>query len=317
MQPPIDTTRNLAIDANSLNDLKRATKDSSPESIKAAARQFESLLTNMMLKSMRDASPQDGIFDNEQSRSFTAMLDQQLSQNLASRGMGLADVIAKQLSKNTGVSIDSTTAKKISPIHTSATSMYESVASLDSESPSSNTEKISPQLELTSIQQSYSRKLNIKNQVNDKKSFKDIIREAAEEASAVSGIPSHYLMGQAALESGWGQHEIMQANGAQSFNLFGIKASNRWKGKVASTMTTEYINGEKQTRVEKFKAYNSYAESFKDFTNLIRNNPRYKNVIGNGQSINEYAQAIQKSGYATDPQYANKLAHLIRVASAS
>jgi peptidoglycan hydrolase FlgJ len=124
-------------------------------------------------------------------------------------------------------------------------------------------------------------------------------------------MPANYMLGQAALETGWGRKEITGRDGTNSHNLFGIKATGGWKGKVVETVTTEYIDGVKQKRVEKFRAYDSYAESFKDFANLIQNNPRYQSVMENINSIGGYARAMQNSGYATDPKYANKLASVI------
>ncbi len=120
------------------------------------------------------------------------------------------------------------------------------------------------------------------------------------------------MLGQAALESGWGKREIKATDGTSSNNLFGIKATGNWDGKVVEATTTEYINGVKQKRIEKFRAYDSYTDSFKDFANLMRNNPRYENVMANLDNVNEYTQAMQKSGYATDPNYATKLNSVIR-----
>jgi len=141
--------------------------------------------------------------------------------------------------------------------------------------------------------------------------FHDRMAQHAVKASRETGMPANYMLGQAALETGWGRREIKASNGAPSYNLFGIKATGGWKGKVAETVTTEYINGVKQKRVEKFRAYDSYADSFKDFANLIQNNPRYKAVMGNVNSVSGYANALQNAGYATDPNYANKLASVI------
>ena len=94
-QPNIAAT--LALDAQNLAKLRMQAKQSPDQALKAAAQQFESLFLNMMLKSMREATPQDGMFDSEQTRMFTGMLDQQLAQNMASRGIGLADMMVKQL----------------------------------------------------------------------------------------------------------------------------------------------------------------------------------------------------------------------------
>ncbi|TXI88741.1 MAG: flagellar assembly peptidoglycan hydrolase FlgJ, partial [Burkholderiaceae bacterium] len=93
-------SENPAFDTKSLDGLRHAARDNSPESIKAAATQFEALFVNMMLKSMRQAGGQDGMFDSEQSKTYTAMLDQQLSQKIASRGLGLADALVRQMSNN-------------------------------------------------------------------------------------------------------------------------------------------------------------------------------------------------------------------------
>ena len=98
---PSNPTEGLAVDANGLNGLREAAKQNTPESVKGAAKQFEALFLNMVMKSMRDATPQNGPFDNEQTKMFTSMLDQQLSQSLAQRGVGLADVLTRQLSAST------------------------------------------------------------------------------------------------------------------------------------------------------------------------------------------------------------------------
>jgi flagellar protein FlgJ len=101
-------------------------------------------------------------------------------------------------------------------------------------------------------------------------------------------------------------------DGTQSFNLFGIKATQNWTGKVVEASTTEYINGVKQKRIEKFRAYDSYADSFKDFANLIKNNARYQHAVANVDNITQYAKAMKQAGYATDPNYAHKLASTIQ-----
>ncbi|HEY0269190.1 MAG TPA: flagellar assembly peptidoglycan hydrolase FlgJ [Methyloradius sp.] len=280
----IDYSGKLAIDANSLNSLKLAAKNSSPEAVKQVATQFESMFVNMMLKSMRDASPQDGPFDNEQSRTFTTMLDQQLSQSIASRGIGLADMLVKQLSQNGEYAAPSATPASDTP----ATS---NKSSLINDEPSTSSPGI----------------------VSDKiASFQDKMSAAAEEASASTGIPANFMIGHAALESGWGKHQIKDASGQTSYNLFGIKATANWTGKTVEARTTEYIHGVKQSKVEKFRAYDSYADAFKDFGNLMRNNPRYSNVLNNLQDGASYAKAVQAAGYATDPHYATKLSQVIK-----
>jgi peptidoglycan hydrolase FlgJ len=143
------------------------------------------------------------------------------------------------------------------------------------------------------------------------KAFQDKLAVHAEEASRATGIPAKFMLGQAALESGWGRREIRNPDGSSSNNLFGIKAGPGWKGKVTTAVTTEYVNGVPQTRVERFRAYDSYADSFKDYARMISNNPRYEKVMASANDAAAFARGLQKAGYATDPFYAAKLTRII------
>jgi flagellar protein FlgJ len=259
---------NLAIDSQSLNKLKLQAKQAPDQALKAAAKQFEAVFLNMMLKSMRDATPQDGEFDSEQTKMFTGMLDQQLAQSMSSRGVGLAEVMVKQLSRN----------QQASPSAPAAPAAMHAL----------------PSAYKADVQQS----------------FIDKLRVPAEQASRSTGVPAHLILGQAALESGWGKREIKMADGSNSYNLFGIKAGQDWKGKVAEVATTEYHNGVASRQVQRFRAYGSYAESFQDYANLLNNNPRYSGVTGQADA-KVFAQGLQQAGYATDPHYADKLAGVI------
>jgi flagellar protein FlgJ len=298
---PSDSTGKLAFDANSLNQLKFSSKSDSPEAIMAVAKQFEAVFVNMMLKSMRDATPQESMFDNEQSRTFTAMLDQQLSQSIASKGIGLADVLARQLSK-TGVTPGA------NPDQDDGVS-----AAL----PYNNALLPQKAVQMYTDPDQRNGNSNTASGNGNADAFQDMMAPHANEASRTSGIPANYMLGQAALESGWGKRMIRGTNGENSFNLFGIKATAGWTGKTVDAVTTEYVNGVKQTRVEKFRAYDSYADSFKDFANLISSNPRYGNAMSNLHDVNAYAQGLQNGGYATDPDYASKLISVIRKVSSA
>jgi peptidoglycan hydrolase FlgJ len=309
-----DLSGKLAFDANSLNKLKNSAKENSPEAIKEVAKQFEAVFINMVMKSMRAATPQDGPFDNEQSRTFTAMLDQQLSTNLANKGVGLAEVLTRQLTKSS---------------HGAVNAMEQAVSG-DSDVTNADTLGVSNVMPNLLKESGYTQKPAIvpttTPMINSLVKPSDLSGKAAEfhqrlskhavAASRETGMPANYMLGQAALETGWGRREIKSSDGTNSLNLFGIKATGGWKGKVVETTTTEYINGVKEKRVEKFRAYDSYADSFKDFAKLIQNNPRYQSVMANVNSISGYARALQNSGYATDPQYANKLASVIHKVSA-
>ena len=277
---------------------------------------------NMMLKSMREASPQDNPFDNEQSRTFTSMLDQQLSSNLASKGLGLADVLARQLSKS-GYAATNTMQQAVTDESAISGSHLQGGSALIRNPLSPiNAKTLEPKsLENKTLQSNHlpseTNLISNKPLSSSASEFQTRMAQHAEAASRATGVPAHLMLGQAALESGWGKREIKAADGTPSNNLFGIKATGNWDGKVVEATTTEYVNGIKQKRIEKFRAYDSYADSFKDFANLMRSNPRYEKVMANLQDVNGYAQAMQKAGYATDPQYASKLASVIQKVLAS
>jgi flagellar protein FlgJ len=133
----------------------------------------------------------------------------------------------------------------------------------------------------------------------------------AQEAARSTGIAPHFILGQAALESGWGRGEIRMADGSASHNLFGIKATKGWSGPTADVLTTEYVNGSAVKTVEKFRAYSSYAEAFKDYANLLAANPRYAQVLNERTDAAAFARGLQQAGYATDPNYAEKLTRVI------
>ena len=314
-----DLSGKLALDSNGLSRLKAAARDNSPEAIKAVAKQFEGIFMNMMLKSMREASPQDGEFDSEQTRSFTAMLDQQLTQNLSSKGLGLAEVLARQLSSQSAPSTQPRTpsiseeSDKKEPANQSTIS--NKVIGKAIVSDASNSLINNP---LDNVLQTTLATKEIKKVAGDHVDmFQQKMAEHANNVSQTSGIPANLMMGQAALESGWGSREIKATDGSTSHNLFGIKATPTWKGKVAEAVTTEYVDGVKQKRIEKFRAYDSYTESFQDFANMMKSNPRYNKVIENLDSPDAYAKALQQSGYATDPNYAAKLSAVIRRVSSA
>jgi flagellar protein FlgJ len=135
--------------------------------------------------------------------------------------------------------------------------------------------------------------------------------DSAQQASRITGIPTQYILGQAALESGWGKGEIRDATGLPSYNLFGIKATGGWQGRTVDVVTTEYDNGVARKVVEKFRAYNSYSEAFRDWAQLMAGNPRYGEVLARGRDANAFAFGLQRAGYATDPRYGEKLSSVI------
>jgi flagellar protein FlgJ len=133
----------------------------------------------------------------------------------------------------------------------------------------------------------------------------------ARQAQATSGIPATFMVAQAALETGWGKHEIRFDDGRTSHNLFGIRAGTHWKGPVAEIWTTEFVNGTAQKVRGQFRAYGSYEESFNDYARLISQSPRYANAMRHLGDPQAYAAALQQAGYATAPNYASVLGSMI------
>jgi flagellar protein FlgJ len=302
-----DLSGKFALDTNSLGDLKKSAKAGSPDALKGAATQFESMFINMMMKSMRDATPQDGMMDSQETKTFTTMLDQQMSQKLAKRGIGLADVLVRQLTtQQSGAALakDMQSGALGIGAEQGATRLK-----LDADTMSTDGAAASG---LGANAAGSARSTSSAGKPAHVRAFQDKLAGAAEEAEQATGVPAKFMLGQAALETGWGKRVIRNRDGSSSNNLFGIKAGPSWKGKVATAVTTEYVNGQPHTRVEKFRAYASHAEAFKDYAKMLSNNPRYEKVLAHGGDASTFAHGLQRAGYATDPQYAAKLSRIIK-----
>ncbi len=314
-----DLSGKFALDTKGLGDLKQSAKTGSPEALKGAATQFESMFINMMMKSMRAATPQDGPMDSQETKTFTSMLDQQMSQKLAKRGVGLADVLVRQLNSQAQGQAALTQQLDQQALaiggDQGATSSADSImSSLDALRGGRSADTLSTDRPATSAASSVGSAASSTNAGKPAhvRAFQDKMADAAEEAEAATGVPAKFMMGQAALETGWGRRVIRNQDGSSSNNLFGIKAGPGWKGKVASAVTTEYVNGKPHQRVEKFRAYDSHADAFKDYAKMLSNNPRYEKVLNHGGDATTFAHGLQRAGYATDPQYAAKLSRIIK-----
>ncbi|PXX12398.1 flagellar protein FlgJ [Nitrosomonas ureae] len=315
-----DISSKLAVDAKSIDDLHLMAKRDPQQALHKAAQQFEALFMNMLLKSMREATPKDGMFDSQQTQFFTQMYDQQLAQHLSTKGIGIANILVKQLGRADG-SIEPQTSIS------QADAILSSISAVNPPSPLKNGHSgdISGQLwpsvqnskkteKMTSSNEVFITPIQIESQLtksfNRSTDFINMLMPHAKTASQSTGIPSHFMLAQAALESGWGKHEIRRADNSPSYNLFGIKAGTSWKGDTVEKVTTEYINGIPQKIVDKFRAYNSYAEGFNDYARLLLDNPRYAKVL-ESSDFAAFATGLQRAGYATDPKYAEKLIRII------
>jgi len=301
-------------------DAMRAQANANPQQgLKAAAKQFDSVFTQMMLKSMRDATPSDSPFDSNDSKTFTSMLDQQLSQNMGAKGIGVADMMLKQLMRNagastgTGAQADGAGASGDSSANAGNMAAMNAMAKAYANAAGSST--ASSKASLTGNGYSADSALTppARGVGTDKvAAFVDRLAAPAQAASSATGIPARFIIGQAALESGWGKREIKNTDGSSSHNVFGIKATSDWSGKTTSAVTTEYVNGKPQKVVEKFRSYDSYEDALTDYASVLKSNPRYAPVVEASRDAAGFAHGMQKAGYATDPQYAKKLISIMR-----
>jgi len=306
-------TNSLVLEGKALSDLKLAAKQDPTQSIKVVAKQFEAMFLNMLTKSMRGATDGNSLFDNNETRLYTEMLDQQFAQKIAAgKGLGLADMLVQQLTRNqAGPPPIETSApmpiKKTFPTQAFTQGLPGSALTPLPLPPKDDAAKLfnvsTPQSIATPATPTPEKSAMTPKQ------FVSQFSSHAASAGRELGVPAHGILAQAALESGWGKREIKQADGSPSYNLFGIKANVQWTGKVAEVTSTEYVNGTPQQRTERFRAYGSYEEAFKDYASLLKSSPRYQAVL-NTNSASRFAQGLQHAGYATDPHYATKLSSI-------
>ncbi|PLR27036.1 flagellar assembly peptidoglycan hydrolase FlgJ [Pantoea endophytica] len=284
---------NAAYDSRSLNDLKREAAADPKGKAMQVAKQVEGMFVQMMMKSMRAALPQDGLLSNDQTRLFTSMYDQQIAQDIGKRGLGMADIIVKQMQP---AQEPDETAGTV-PMKLDNSFIYSNLPSNQLEQ---MVRKAVPRLPVSPS--------SLPSDSND---FIAQLAQPAQVASQQSGIPHHLILAQAALESGWGQRQILTRDGKPSYNVFGIKASGDWKGETTDIMTTEYEGGAAKKVRASFRVYGSYMEALSDYVKLLSNNPRYA-AVANAPSAEQGARALQAAGYATDPNYAQKLVGMIQ-----
>ncbi|MCK6405513.1 MAG: flagellar assembly peptidoglycan hydrolase FlgJ [Rhodocyclaceae bacterium] len=289
----------FVLDMKTAQDLRTRMQQDPKAGLQEAARQFEGMFLQMVMKSMRDATPADGPLNSDATRFYTSVLDQQLASQLGASGqLGFARLIEKQLGRY-GATAAENSAVASMPVRTIGgdgipAGAIQGAARVFSAGAS---ETPAPQVPTGPVSQSA-------------QDFAARVWSHAVDASRSTGVPAHFLVAHAALESGWGKSEIRRSDGSTTHNLFGIKAGRGWQGDTVETMTTEYVNGEARQVREKFRAYGSYAEAFRDYARLLTSNPRFSGVLGQ-QDGTSFARSLQQSGYATDPMYADKLARII------
>ncbi len=278
----------LVGDSRSLDALKNESQRDPRAAVQKAAVQFEALFMQMVLKSMRDATLKSDLMSGGASEEMaTSMFDQQLAVTLAQGGTRLAQVLTRQLTQH----LPGGAHEAPPAVHMDTRVLrYRQAAQLGAASEAATaTTATAPAIsggERAFVQQHWA---------------------SALKAQQATGVPAGFIVSQAALESGWGKGQIRHPDGAPSHNLFGIKAGQGWTGRTVDVVTTEYENGVAKKVTEKFRAYENYEEAFNDWARLMTRNPRYAAALQSGGEPGAFAQGLARSGYATDPNYGEKL----------
>ena len=298
----LEMARNVN-DIGGLNTLRQAIAEGDGEVLQEAAQQFEAIFVQMMLKSMRKAqdalADKDSPFNSQQVKFYRDMHDQQLAVDLSSNGgMGLADLIVKQLGQQDPNYRPASTIRsdgKLSSINRAATDAITQAQDMMLQSASKGS---------TSAYKAA--------MFDDQQAFVAALYPYAEKAAAELGTDAKAIIAQAAIETGWGQYVIHNGQGQSSHNLFGIKANSQWTGEQAVVDTIEFSDGVPERRKAAFRQYASLEEGLADYVNFVRSQPRYAEAVAASGNTQAYFNELQQAGYATDPNYANKVMSVYR-----
>jgi flagellar protein FlgJ len=266
-------------------------ENSEREALTAAAKQFESIFTSMLFKSMRDANStfESGLMDSQNQQFYRQMMDEQMASELSSSGsLGLADMIVAQL---TSGSVEN-------PNAASREADFEALMNKIDHVRQSRREnaELAPVTATASTPTSF----------ESPESFVTSMKPYAEKAARALGVDSSLLLAQAALETGWGQKVVSNGRGSSN-NLFNIKADKSWGGDKVATQTLEYHQGVPVKEKAAFRSYSNFEESFNDYVRFLNDNPRYTMALRHQGNNEQFIHGIHQAGYATDPQYANKV----------
>ena len=313
----------------------RAQAQQDPDAaLDTVAKQFESIFTQMMVKSMRDASEplESDFLGSSQMKSYQQMYDQQLGLDLSNRGgLGLAEILVAQLGSGETTELTKTDASGLGDLST-YDRLPQAAVSVPTESnikPERLTDDIrgNDGIAASSVI-AYDADSSAKEQLEDEisevdasqndnawlpqnpKEFVESLWGLAKKAGEALGFSPKVILAQAALETGWGKYMIQNSDGSNSFNLFGIKGGSQWSGSEASVSTLEYTNGVAERQTASFRSYESLADSFKDYVSFLTQSPRYEQALS-ASDDETFVAGLQESGYATDPKYAEKIISIL------
>lgn len=304
-------------DFSGLNELKAQARTDKKAALAEVARQFESLFLGEMLKSMRkagDVFSEDNYLNSTESQHYRDMFDNQLSLTLAGQqgGTGLAEALVRQLSRQIPGMSDG--GEKLASHKATLADYDRSVPVPSRELPQQVREvnrMATAEPEVTTSVANEREAAPLPRRFDSPDEFVRELLPVAERVAAESGIDPRVMIAQAALETGWGKHMIEGKGDSPSYNLFGIKADQRWQGDSVDITTTEYREGLPMSERAAFRAYPDYEASFRDYVSFLESNPRYRDVLASADQPEVFAQKLQDAGYATDPQYGAKIRRIM------
>lgn len=272
-------------DLTDLQSIKREGRENKEAALEKIAQQFESIMLQTMLKTMREANDvfaEDSYFNSSEMKFHQDMFDHQLGLSLSQgKGLGIADAFIRQM-KQQYLSVEPNGLGNSEP--------------MPLDKPFKGREKADPST------------IGIKQPMAmSPEDFVSKVKPYAEKAAEQLGVDSRVLIAQAALETGWGRHVIHRESGESSFNLFNIKASNDWPQDRVSVSTIEFNNGVARHEQAQFRVYSDMAASFEDYTAFIGERQRYAGAVEKAENPYVYLKELQAAGYATDPDYADKV----------
>ncbi|WP_369919529.1 flagellar assembly peptidoglycan hydrolase FlgJ [Marinomonas polaris] len=308
-------------DFSTLTDLKTKAQKDPDAALKDVAQQFESIFINMLLKNMRSTNEAigSGLFSSAQTKQYQEMMDSQMSQSMAqSGGIGLSEALIRQYQTQQQGRISSPEAKERGD-----TDFLNQVAKQDLVRIQALAHRASTEF-IQSVQQEAKQKAQnitatgvssvpsaVSVVFSSPDEFVENLWPHAQKAAEKLGVNPKAILAQAALETGWGKYPIAKEDGAASFNLFGIKADNRWQGDRAVVNTLEFRDGVAKREKAAFRAYDSFSQSFDDYANFLSSSERYKDALQAGDDASMFAASLQKGGYATDPKYSEKIDNIL------
>lgn len=274
---------NTWTDLSGFNALRQSAQADAKSALPVVAKQFESIFTQMVLKSMRDANFGDPNFDSQAGDSWQGLADHQLAVTLSNQGhgLGIAEMLVRQLGGK-----DAATPAAAGQGGDDWKSRLGSVA----RAVGSSVQAVSHFIP------------------GDPADFVTKMAPFAQKAAEKLGVSVRAVLAQAALETQWGKHMPQHGDGTPSYNLFGMKAGSSWDGERVSVPTLEVEGGVSVRKRAAFRAYESPAQSFDDYARLLGDNPRYAQALGKGDDVAGFARGLVQGGYATDPSYAHKIA---------